>query len=231
MAVPAIKFALITAMKSSIRSRRSAGVVFSAILTLAAAPFCAAEEKTAKPEKTANKDEKKASPTSEESMAAWMAVATPGPQHKLLAAYVGKWDVSSKMWMAPETQAMESKGKAEAQMILGGRFCELKQTGSMMGMPWEARALTGYDNFRKQFQSLWIDNMGTTMILTTGKVSDDGKIFTYEGKMDEPATGEKDKPFTVVEKHVSKDEIVTELFTKVDGKEFKFLEATYKRAK
>ena len=126
---------------------------------------------------------------------------------------------------------METKGSAEAKVILGGRFLETAYTGSMMGMPWEAKAITGYDNFRKHYQSYWIDNMGTTMTLLSGKADADGKTFTYEGKMDEPATGEKDKPFTMVEKHVSKDEFVVALSMKVEGTDFKFLEVTYKRSK
>lgn len=211
-------------MKTKIRPRsQSAARVAAAMAAISVGLISlnAADEKPAK----------KAAPTQEESMKAWMEAATPGAPHKLLTDFVGKWTTHTKMWMAPGAPPAESDGKAEAQMILGGRFVEMTQTGSMMGMPWEAKAITGYDNFRKAYQSLWMDNMGTAMVMTSGKASGDGKTFTYEGRMDEPATGEKDKAFTVVEKHVSKDEIVTELTTKVDGKDFKFLEATYKRSK
>ena len=206
--------------------RRCCGIVVLAVALAAggvAVPLMGADEKPAKKEKAA--------PTQEEMMKAWMEVATPGEAHKVLANFAGKWDTSSKMWMAPGTEPMQTKGTAEGKLILGGRFLETTHSGSMMGMPWEAKALTGYDNFRKHYQSLWIDNMGTTMTLLNGKADADGKTFTYQGKMDEPATNEKDKPFTMVEKHVSKDEVVVSLTTKVEGKDFKFLEVTYKRSK
>jgi Protein of unknown function (DUF1579) len=215
-------------MKTTHQSRRQSGAIVFAVTLAVAGGFVSIN---AADEKPAKKDKSAAKPTQEEMMKAWMEVATPGPAHKLLETYVGKWETTSKMWMAPGGEPMEAKGKLETKSILGGRFVESNFTGTMMGMPWEAKSFTGYDNFRKHYQTLWMDNMGTTMTLLNGKASPDGKTVTYSGTMDEPATGEKDKPFTVTDKHISKDEIVTELSTKVEGKDFKFLEMTNKRAK
>jgi len=176
------------------------------------------------------KDAKKAPPSQEEAMKAWEEAATPGPAHKVLEGYIGTWEVHTKMWM-PGAPVMESDGTSTAKWILGKRYVEMTVESMMMGQPFEGRAITGYDNLKKTYQSVWIDNMGTSITLSSGSASDDGKTLTFKAKMDDAMTGEKDKDFKFIDRFVSKDEIVAEIHDLSRGKDSKMMEMTYKRKK
>jgi len=177
------------------------------------------------------KETKKTAINEEEATKKWMEAATPGAAHKLLDAWAGSWELSCKMWMAPGAPPMESGGTATAAWILEGRFMEMNFKTTMMGMPFEGRAITGYNNIRKTYQSFWVDNMGTAMTISSGKVSDDGKTFTHEAKMDDPMTGKMDNTYRFIERVVSKDEIHQEIHDLSLGKDSKMMETTYKRKK
>lgn len=167
----------------------------------------------------------------EEATKNWMAAATPGEAHQKLVPWIGEWEVHSKMWMAPGAPPVESDGSAVAHWILGDRYIEMTVKSTIMGQPFEGRAITGYNNMQKTYQSFWIDNMGTSMTTITGSVSADGKTFTFEGKMDDPMTGEKNKAYKFIDRFVSKDEVQSEIHELARGKESKMMEMTYKRKK
>jgi len=142
----------------------------------------------------AKKAGKKKMPSQEEMMKAWQESMTPGPEHKMLEMFVGSWDVDAKMWMnGPTGEPAVSKGTAEYKMVLGGRYLEQDFTGEMMGQPFNGVGYTGYDNFRKKFEGSWIDNFSTAMSTMDGTADHKAKTLTMTGKMDVPATGEKDR--------------------------------------
>lgn len=162
-------------------------------------------------------------------MAKWMA---PHEQHKNLEKMAGKWDASIKMWMDPAQPPTESKGVSVNTMILGGRYLEQQVTSEMMGMPYEGRGLTGYDNFRGIYFGTWIDNMGTGMMYSTGTSDSTGSTYTMTGKEDDPMTGEKDKPFREVMKWADANTMTFEMYSTIPGKgEVRVMEITYTRAK
>ena len=178
-------------------------------------------------------DEKKPAPavSEEEMMKAWAAAATPGPAHKVLDGYAGEWTVHTKLWMKPDAPVMESDGTASGKWLLGKRYIDVTMKGTMMGQPFEGRGTYGYNNMRKTYECAWLDNMGTAMTLTTGTASTDGKTLTYEGKMDDPMSGAKDKVFKFIERFVSKDEILSEMHDPALGEKSKMMEIVYKRKK
>jgi hypothetical protein len=141
-------------------------------------------------------------------MAAYEKMASPGPEHALLAKMAGEWNSISKMWMDPKQPPMETKGSQKGEMILGGRYLQSISTGDVMGKPMEGRCLIAFDKFKKKFLLTWIDNWGTSILTAEGTASPDNKVITFLGKMDEPMSGEKDKPIKYV-------------FTFVDDKTFK----------
>ena len=126
-------------------------------------------------------------------MAAWMKYAEPGKHHEHLAPLVGEWDYTVKMWMYPGSAAEESTGTAESKWILDGRYLLQKMHGEMGGKPFEGISLLGYDNFREEYVSLWIDSMTTGFMLSRGTCDGTGKVITYTGTHDEIHTGQKDK--------------------------------------
>lgn len=162
-------------------------------------------------------------------MAAMMAMASTGPQHKQLESMVGKWNATVKMYQAPGAPPQISKGVSVNEAILGGRFIHQAYDGEFMGMPFKGVGLTGYDNARKQFCGLWIDNMSTGMMVSYGTSAADGKSYEFKAEM--PGPDGKMAPVREVLKVVSDKQHIMEMWTPgPDGKEMMMMEITYDKA-
>ena len=74
----------------------------------------------------------------------------------------------------------------------------------MMGMHFEGRGITGFDNFKKKFLSVWMDSNNTAMYSAEGMLDQTGRVVTFYGRMDEWMTDEHDK--TVMYRHRVIDE-------------------------
>jgi hypothetical protein len=178
------------------------------------------------------KDKPAMSPAEEEMMKKWQAFMTPGEGHKILQALAGNWEITSRMWMDPSKPPSESKGSETAEWILGGRYLQSSIKATMMGMPMEGRGTMGYDNNRKKYFLTWIDNFGTGVATAEGVLDRTGKILTLYGKMDEPTTGERDKPVKYVYRGEGPDKHVFEIHDLVIGEpNTKVMEAVYTRKK
>jgi len=158
-------------------------------------------------------------------------LATPGEGHKKLETLVGSWQAKNTLWMAPGQTPTVSEGSSEHRWVLGGRFLEQKFEGTFMNMPFSGIGYTGYDNYKKKYVAVWMDNFGTMMLHTTGSFDAAGKVLSSSGQMDDFTTG---KVIRLRERMtiVSKDEVVTEMFGPApDGKEFRMMELRYTRKK
>ncbi len=176
---------------------------------------------------------KKAMLSQEEMMKRWQEAMTPGDAHKLLDQFVGSWETEGSTWMeGPDKPPSVSKGTAEVKWALGGRFLQQDVIGEMMGMPMNGIGFSGYDNFKKKYNSFWIDNTATAMYTSEGTISKDGTVITYFGKMDEPMTGEKDKKVKFVETIIDHDKHVFEIHDlSMPGPNKKVVEIVYTRKK
>ncbi|MBI3276412.1 MAG: DUF1579 domain-containing protein [Chlamydiae bacterium] len=135
------------------------------------------------------------------------------------------------MKMDPSQPAQESKGISENHWIMGGRFLSQSAKGESMGQPFEGMGITGYDNVRGEYTSIWIDNMGTGIENATAQYDPATKTFSEKGSCSSPITGDKDKHFRAEWKIVDKDHYTYEMYTSgPDGKEFKNIEISYTRA-
>ncbi len=164
-------------------------------------------------------------------MEAMMKAGTPGDAHKKLGAMVGTFNTSVKMWMKAGAPPTESAGVSESTWALDGRFVEEHATGSFMGMPFHGIGYTGYDNIKKKYVGTWMDNLSTSVAMSSGTADADGKSYTFTSTMDDPMTG---KAVTVKEKVmvVDDDHHVFEMWSPgPDGKMFKMMEITYSRKK
>jgi hypothetical protein len=160
-----------------------------------------------------------------------MKAATPGPNHQLLTSISGDWTFKIRMWMNPSAPATESTGTVAYTPLLGGRYVQGQYRGDMMGMPFEGLGLMGYDNVSAQFQTSWVDNMGTMITFLTGTYDPATKAITYTGRMDDatqPGTKVKVRQVIRIE---SPDSHVMEWYETRDGKETKTMEIVYTRTK
>lgn len=153
----------------------------------------------------------------------------PGAAHKTLEPFVGEWTADVKTWMTPGEPPAASKGSAKATWILGGRYVQEEFTGEFMGQPFRGMSLTGYDNVRQKYRSVWIDDMSTTMVTSEGEVDATGKVFTFGGDYACAMTGEKHKPARLVSRVVNKDKHIFEMHDPSRGSDSKVMEITYTR--
>ena len=119
----------------------------------------------------------------------WMAYATPGETHKMLAKSNGTWKGEMTMWMAADAPPSTATAIMVNKMIMGGRYQVSETKGNVMGMPFNGMGTTGYDNHKKVFVSTWIDNMGTGVLKVEGPWDEATKSTTLTGKMIDPMTG------------------------------------------
>ena len=124
-------------------------------------------------------------------MAAWQKAMTPSDGHRRLEPIVGTWNAKTTFWMKPGTPPQVSEGKSEHRWVLDGRYVEQVYRGSSMGMPFEGRGFTGYDNVQGKYVGTWMDSFGTGIMesQSTGKPS--GKAISFATTSFEPGTGRK----------------------------------------
>jgi hypothetical protein len=164
-------------------------------------------------------------------MAKWQQSATPGEYHKKLEPFIGTWNHTVRWQMSPEEAPTESKGTNVNTWILGGRFLQQSTTGQALGQPFEGIGITGYDNVRQEYTSIWIDSMGTGMMQSTGQYDLQAQAINEAGTYSCPMTGNKQVASRGVWKLVDADHYTYEMYTPgPDGKEFRSMEIAYARA-
>jgi hypothetical protein len=162
----------------------------------------------------------------------WMAYATPGEPHKMLAKSNGTWNGEVTMWMAPDSPAVTSKATMVNKMIMGGRYQVSETKGNMMGMPFNGIGTTGYDNAKKVYVNTWIDNMGTGVMKMEGPWDEATKSTTMTGKMIDPSTGREcdfKEIYTIIDDNNQKMEMYGP--DPKTGKQFKTMEIKLTRKK
>lgn len=214
-------------MSNTKRMKCLAALVASAAVLLP----CAAQNQDA-----AKKDQPP--PNEAEMMAMMMELAKPGENHKLLARGVGTWTFKVKFWMNPDPNAppTESSGTSVVKEALGGRFFISEHAGKMQmpgpdGKPtdvdFKGMSIEGYDNVKKKFISMWMDNMGTGIMNAEGTYDPNKKAFTYHAEY-EAIPGMKNKIREVIT-IVDNDHHTFEYFENRGGQEVRTMEIKYTR--
>jgi len=182
-------------------------------------------------------DKSKKEAMSKDAMQAKMAemakLSSPNENHNYLETTAGSWENSGKWWMsADSTKPEKFKGTNENKWIHGNRFLQIIVAGKMMGQEFEGMGILGYDNIRKEYNSLWLDNMATGMMLATAQFDPKTKTLTEKGTYSCPITGMKNRPYRSVLKLISDDKYKVTMYTSaMDKIEYKSMEIIYKRTK
>lgn len=164
----------------------------------------------------------------DEQMQAWMKYAEPSTEHAFLAKLQGNWKAKVTMWMQPGGKAEESEGKCSNEMIFGGRFLHSKFHGNMPFGEFHGMSIDGYDRLNEKYTAVWLDSMGTMMMLFEGQA--EGNVRTMTCEYTNPMTGKPStmKAATTV---VSEREHRYESWAEgPDGKMFQNMEIIYTRA-
>ncbi len=153
----------------------------------------------------------------------------PGPQHKLLERFVGKWNTETRFFLAGKATPSE-KGTAEFGWLMKGRWLKGEATGTFMGRPHQSHTVLGYDNFKMSYVVTTVSTMDTAMNRSEGRTDQSGKVLLTYGTIDEYLTGEHDKMVKYVWRFLSDDKIVLEVHDLAIGEvNTKVVETTYVR--
>jgi hypothetical protein len=175
-------------------------------------------------------DEKPAmSPEQAAMMEAFMKAAEPGAEHKKLAAMAGEWDAKSKAWQPDGKECGDGTGVVKAEPILGGRYIRMAFTGEMNGpggkSPFHGVGTLGYDNMKKKYVSVWMDDMSTGPMIMEGTA--EGDVITGTGEYPNAMNG-KMEPVKDVTTFIDGSHYKYELhMTGPDGKMYKCMEVVY----
>lgn len=177
-------------------------------------------EKTRQPEMSAEQ---------QAMMVAWAKAGTPGPEHEWLAQMAGTWSLEVKSWMDPKAPPTVSTAKSDVRTIMGGRYVQERLEGTVMGERFAGLGFTGYDNTRKRYVSVWMDNMSTRILESEGTYDEKTRTMTMTGSHVDPVTGKLKRMRSTCHRETTDLIVMTYYDTAPDGTEFKSMEITYTR--
>jgi hypothetical protein len=147
----------------------------------------------------------------------------PGPEHEFMKSHEGTWE-------SEVAGADGSKGTMTYKMGVGGLWLLSDYKGSFDGAPFEGRGMDTYDAATKQFVSVWVDSMSTTVLIFKGTLNKEKTQMVQEGEMPGP-DGNMMKVKTVTD-YKGKDDMTFSMMTPgPDGKDVAMLTINYKRKK
>jgi hypothetical protein len=171
-------------------------------------------------------------PEKKEMMAKWMAYATPGAPHEIFKGMVGKWTYTSQWWEKSDGEPQKSKGTSTLKLILGGKFLQHEVKGKSMGMPFEGLGITGYDNIKKSYDTIWLDSMGTGVMHGIGSYDASTQTISDKGTASCPMSASGAMSFRSDWKVIDKNHMSYTMFGPgKEGKEFKQMELQFTRKK
>lgn len=145
----------------------------------------------------------------------------PGPEHEILKAMEGNWDLTMKI------AGMDSKGTVAWKMELGGLWLTGALECEMLGTKFTGKSIDGYDATKKKFVGVWVDSMSASPMMMEGTYDKDKKTMTMIG--DGPGMDGKPTKYRSVSEMPDKDTINFSMFVG-DVKEPAFT-IVYKRKK
>jgi hypothetical protein len=165
-------------------------------------------------------------PATETQMAEMMKRSSASGAGEKLKAMEGKWSAAQKTWPEPG-QPLIGEGTCENKLVQGGRFLEQRYKGTLMGRPYEAFGLTGYDHSNAAYTMLWVDSTTTAMV--TGQASTDSvsSEITMRGTGEGPGGPTELRMVTRV---VDANRHVFSVYGPRGGKEELMMEITYQRS-
>lgn len=115
-------------------------------------------------------------------------VSGPGDPQSHLAATVGEWDMTIRVWTHPKSEPVETRGSATAKWILGDHFVETRLEGEILDTTFEGLRIEGYDVAASRFVSTWRDSRGTYTLVFDGKCDATCAIRTMTADFIDPVS-------------------------------------------
>jgi hypothetical protein len=181
----------------------------------------AAQKKEAGRNKTESSDPKKENNAH--------ANTLPGEMHNLLAAEAGTWKEEFIIYPDKNSSPLYGSASCIISMIHGNRYQQAVHSGKLGNQEFTGTGMVGYDNVSRQFVSTWVDNTGTSTLITYGQYDREKGVIVFTGTMPDPVTG---KTLQVREDYYLVDDNTRRMEMFIIGpeeEEFKSMEINMKR--
>jgi len=136
----------------------------------------------------------------------------PTAEHDLLDRLWGKWTYDVTIAGPPGEQPLRLSLKADYSWVLGGRFLIGRYDGYVDGELFKGREILGYDVFRGEYRSVWIDNNTTAFTMSTGHYDREKDILTFDGTQDNVELNIRDQKFRTIFRFGDDDSFVMEVW-------------------
>lgn len=165
------------------------------------------------------------------SQTASQAPPEPTQFHQQLSREAGVWDATTRCWMSPDTEPLESTATETCEM-LGGFWLTAKFEGDFAGMPFKGISQTGYDAETSEYVSTWIDSMTGNLLTLRGNYDVETHTLTLVGKGKDWMTG-KSKQIKMQTQYLGEDKKYFEIHELASGSDewAKTMEIEYVRRK
>jgi hypothetical protein len=155
----------------------------------------------------------------------------PSAAHKRLASEVGIWKGIMLSWIDTSGIPVKAAALYEISMQLNGLYQDTKFTSTYMNKPYKGYSLTGFNNSKKEYESIWVDDISSGMLKMTGFYDEGLNTYNYKGIQTDPLTG-LDTEIRQEMKFTSPNSFTLTMYTiSPDGKDFKFMEGTFIKQK
>ena len=122
---------------------------------------------------------------------AWEDYGKTGPNHKLIDTLAGTWQEEIKFYMDGVDTPQTVKMTAVIAPVLNGLYQQTLHRGKIDGLPYEGRAILGFNKANKKFEYTWIDNFSSGMMYLSGDLDSVTNLINLTGKMADPVTGKE----------------------------------------
>jgi len=140
----------------------------------------------------------------------------PTVHHDILDKLWGKWDYM--VTVESDDGATESLVlEADYRWALGGRFLVGGFDGYIDGGLFQAREILGYDSYRGEYRSVWVDNNTTAFTMSTGEYNARTKTLTFKGVQDNVEKDIRDEPFKFVYRFIDENHFRIEVWRPNDA--------------
>lgn len=151
-------------------------------------------------------------------------------QHKAYKVLDGTFNHAIKWWLGPDSEPVEGEALVRRKRVLDARFMVEKGEGNVGGARFNTMIVYGYDTATKEFTAVWMDSLGTKILVTRGTYDKSTKTFTFHGEYVDPTSGETTTVRSVLHVLDKRGNSHLDIFhTGADGKEFKWMEIESKR--